>query len=109
MNDDDKAPEPSGPSFPYGGVLIIFAVLVAIAYQGRESWWGIVPHLLALGFLGWAGFETSSRKAFEHIQKQYPGETRDHWVLNSLLCYLVFPGLLWLVLGAPLLVLWSRR
>ena len=108
----EPAPEsqtPEGPSQPFGAVLFIFFILVIVSYNGRDSWWGIIPHLLALGFLAWGALETYSAKTLAHILKQYPRETREHWRLNSLLCNVVFPGLLWLLLGLPFLVLWLKR
>ena len=108
----DPAPEPQvpeGPSQPFGAVLFIFFILIIVGYNGKDSWWGIIPHLLALGFLCWGALETYSEKTLAHILKQYPRETREHWRLNSLLCTVVFPGVLWLLLGLPFLVLWLKR
>ena len=104
-----EGPLPEGPSQPFGAVLFIFFVFIVVGYNGRDSWWGIIPHLLALGFLGWGALETYSRKTLADILKKYPRETREHWRLNSLLCMVVFPGLLWLLLGLPFLVLWLKR
>jgi len=109
----DAVPEgpqgPQGPSHPFGAMLVIFLVLIVVGYNGKGSWWGIVPHLLALGILGWGAWESFSPATFAHILKQYPRETRAHWRLNSTLCYVVFPGLLWLLLGLPFLVAWLKR
>ena len=80
-------------------VLAIFAVLVVVGYNGKDSWWGVIPHLLALGGLAWGAHDSLSRKCFEHIQKQYPRETLGHYRLNTLLCYVVFPGIFWVIFG----------
>ena len=109
MSEPDQSPEPTGPSFPYGGMIVIFIILIAIAHGGRASWWGIVPHLVAIGLIGWGGYEAASRKTYEHIRKQYPGETRLNWVLNNVLCFVVFPGLVWLIFGVPSLVEWLKH
>lgn len=111
-NVPESAPEdtgPTGPSFPYGGMIVIFLVLVVAGVSGRASWWGIIPHVIAIGLMGWGGYETVSRKSYEDIVKQYPRETRLNWVMNSLLCYLVLPGLIWLIIGAPALYAWFKR
>ena len=114
MTPEPQAPEgpsqpPEGPSQPFGAVLFIFFILIIVGYNGKDSWWGIIPHLLALGFLGWGALETYSPKTLADILKKYPRETREHWRLNSLLCNVVFPGVLWLLLGLPFLVLWLKR
>ena len=112
MSEPEHTPEPAapeGPSHPFGGVLFMFGILIVVGYYGKDSWWGVIPHLLALGFLAWGAWSGLSRKTFEHILKQYPRETREHWRLNSLLCMVVFPGLLWMVLGVPSLYHWLTR
>lgn len=107
---EPEAPEgPEGPSHPYGAVLFIFFILIVVGYNGKDSWWGVIPHLLALGFLGWGAWESFSPATLADILKKYPRETREHWRLNSTLCMVVFPGIFWLVLGLPFLVLWFRR
>jgi len=104
-----EAPVAEGPSHPFAAVLVIFGLLVLVGYGGKESWWGAVPHLIALGMLSWGAYEGLRPKTFERIRKQYPNETRNHWRLNTLLCYVVFPGLLWVILGLPILLHWFRR
>ena len=118
MSEPEKTPEtpeppapegPEGPSHPFVAVLFIFFILGVVGYNGKDSWWGVIPHLLALGFLAWGAWEGLSRKTLEHILKQYPRETREHWRLNSLLCMVVFPGLCWIVFGVPSLYHWLMR
>jgi hypothetical protein len=104
---DPAAPE--GPSHPFFGIVVVVGILAVVGYNGRDDWWGIVPHLLALGFMGWGGWTGLSRSAFEHILKQYPRETREHFRLNTVLCYAVFPGVVWIVIGAPSLYHWLMR
>lgn len=112
MSEPEPKPEeavPQGPSNPHVAVLAIFAVLVVVGYHGKDSWWGVIPHLLALGGLAWGAHDSLSRKCFEHIQKQYPRETRSHYRLNTLLCYVVFPGMFWVIFGFPMLYHWLKR
>ena len=112
MSSPEQAPQPEapeGPSAPYVQVLVIFVILVVVGYNGKDSWWGVIPHLIAFGMLGWGAYDGLSRKTFEHIQKQYPRETRSHWRLNSVLSYVVFPGLFWLIFGLPMLYHWFMR
>jgi hypothetical protein len=112
MSEPDQTPEPAaprGPSGCYAQMFFIFLVLSIIGVSGRDSWWGIIPHLLALGILAWGAWESVSRKSFEHIQKQYPTETREHYRVNSLFSFLFVPGLTWLLLGFPALYYWIRH
>ena len=99
---------PTGPSFPYVTLIVVFLVLVGVGNSGKASWWGIIPHLIAVWILGWGVYEAVSRKSYEHIVKQYPRETRLNWVVNGLLCYVVFPGLIWII-SLPALVYWLKR
>ena len=107
---ESPAPEgPEGPSQPFGAVLFIFFIFIVVGYNGRDSWWGIIPHLLALGFLSFGAWQAYNPGTVADILQKYPRETREHWRLNSLLCMVVFPGVLWLLLGLPFLVLWRKR
>lgn len=108
----DEAPPtdaPEGPSHPYGAMLAIYFVLVIVAYNGKDNWWGVIPHLVALGLLGWGAWESFSAATLAEVLKKYPRETKSHWRTNSVLSTVVFPGLLWLVLGLPFLVFWIKR
>jgi hypothetical protein len=98
-----------GPSFPYAAILVVFAILLAVAYAGRHSLWGLIPHMLAAGLVLWGGYEALNAKSYAHIHRQYPDETRLNWAINNLLCFVVFPGLLWLVFGLPMLATWLVR
>jgi hypothetical protein len=112
MPESEQQPEPAapeGPSQPFGAVLVIFFIVCIVAYNGKDSWWGIIPHLLALGFLGWGAWDTFSPATLADILKKYPRETRAHWRTNSLLCTVIFPGVVWLVLGLPCLAAWLKR
>jgi hypothetical protein len=65
--------------------------------------------LIVLGLLGLGLKESLSRQSFEQILKNYPRETREHYRVNSLMGMVVFPGLVWLLLGLPFLVMWFGR
>jgi hypothetical protein len=112
MTEPEPTPEPAkphGPSGCYAQMFVIYLILSVIGVNGRDSWWGIIPHLLALGFLAWGTWESVSRKSFEHIKKQYPTETREHYRLNMLISFLVVPGLVWMVIGFPALYYWIKH
>ena len=112
MSDPEKTPEPAvpaGPSSCYAQMFFIFVILCVIGINGKDSWWGIIPHVLALGMLATGARESLSREAFEQILQQYPRETREHYRVNSLFSMVVVPGLVWLFLGAPALFYWVKH
>ena len=112
MSEPAKPPEPPaphGPSGSYVQTFVIFLILSIVGVNGRDSWWGIIPHALALAGLAWGTWDSVSRKSFEHIQKQYPTETREHYRVNSLFSFLIVPGLTWLLLGFPALFYWIKH
>jgi len=109
MSEPEQPPAPEGPSSSYAQMFFIFVILGVVGINGKDSWWGVIPHLLALGILAVGARESLSRKAFEHILKQYPRETREHYRVNSLFSMVVVPGLVWLFLGAPALYYWINH
>lgn len=112
MSEPEQTPEPAapkGPSPSYGQTFFIFLILGVAGISGKDSWWGIIPHALALGFLAAGARESLSRKAFEDILKQYPSETREHYRVNSLFSLVLVPGLVWFFLGAPALYYWIKH
>ncbi len=84
----------------------IMAVLGVIGYSGRASWWGIIPALLAIGFLGFALAMAASRKDYDNVRRQYPKYTRREHVLTHVLLYFLLPGLVWGFFGLPWLDHW---
>src|SRR5258707_4358511 len=102
-----EGPEgPQGPSQPFGAVLCIFFILIVVGYNGRDSWWGLIPHLLALGFLRWGALETYNPKTLAHNPKQHPRETQQPRRLDRLPSTPVRPGVLCVLDRLPVLGHW---
>ena len=88
---------------------VIVAVLGIAGFAGRDSWWGIIPALLAIGSLGYALALGLSRSEFEDIRSRYPAYTRRKHVLTHVLLYFLLPGIVWAFLGLPFLAKWIAR
>ena len=101
--------KPEGPSACYPQTFIIFLVLGIVGVNGKDSWWGIIPQLLALGILFAGARDSLSQESFEHVLKNYPTETREHYRVNSLFSLVVVPGLVWVFLGLPSLLWWITQ
>ncbi len=87
----------------------IVAVLGLLGVAGRDSWWGILPALPAIGFLGYALAMGLSRKEFEDVRGRYPGYTWRNHVLTHVLLYFALPGAVWSFFGLPALLHWLAR
>lgn len=88
---------------------VIMAVFGIIGTAGRDSWWGIVPALAAIAFLGQALWSAASSKEYESQRQRYPKYTRMDHVLTHVLLYFALPGAVWTFLGLPALVHWFMR
>ena len=103
----EQPPAPARPSPVLPQLLVVFVVLGFVAFNGKDSWWGIIPQVPMLAYLAAATWASLSRKDFEEDARKYnPGRSRIRYCMHSLFFFVAIPGLVWLFLALPALHHW---
>ncbi|MDI6739125.1 MAG: hypothetical protein QME74_02050 [Candidatus Edwardsbacteria bacterium] len=87
-----------GYSFPLGIPLVLYPILLIVAWNGRHSWWGWIGHGLFLLCVGYFLVIAVRKSEYEKIHEQRPELNRLTWVMNYLLFFVLVPLAVWVPL-----------